>query len=200
MFFKNTANQIIIVYAWDTANNVWKTGDAANITAYISKDGLPATQTNDVNPDELSAANMPGAYLFNITQAETNCDNLELVAKSATANISIIPVSIYPTTLTKTLIAYLDAAISSRSTLAAGAEMDLVNAPNATAITAIQAGLTKLASTIDGAVDLQTALRIALSMASGKVSKSGDVYTFYKQDNTTTLFTLTIAAAARTRS
>lgn len=35
----------------------------------------------------------------------------------------------------------LDAAITTRSTLAAGAQMDLVNAPNATAVTAIQSGL-----------------------------------------------------------
>jgi len=43
--------------------------------------------------------------------------------------------------LTTAVLAYLDAAVSSRSTLAAGAQMDLVDAPNATAVTAIQNGL-----------------------------------------------------------
>jgi hypothetical protein len=97
MFFKNVANQYITVYAWDTANNAWKTGDAGNITAYISKDGGAAAQTNDANPTEISATNMKGAYRFSMTQAESNCESLELVAESSTANISIIPVSIYPT-------------------------------------------------------------------------------------------------------
>lgn len=116
MFFKNVASQLITVHAWDTANNDWKSGDAGNITAYISKDGGAAAQTNDVNPSELSAANMKGAYQFSMLKAESNCDHLSLVGASSTANIIIIPVSLYPTTLTSTLIAYLDAAISSRAT------------------------------------------------------------------------------------
>lgn len=45
------------------------------------------------------------------------------------------------TALGDTRLANLDAAVSSRSTLAAGAQMDLVNAPNATALTAMAAGV-----------------------------------------------------------
>lgn len=123
MFFKNVASQTITVYAWDTSNNAWKTGDAANITAYISKDGGAPAATNDTNPTEIDATNMPGAYRFTMQQAETNCDNLELVPKSATSNISLIPVSLYPTALTNAAIAYLDAAISSRVSGAAMTEL-----------------------------------------------------------------------------
>jgi tryptophanyl-tRNA synthetase len=36
--FKNVASQKMVIYAWDTVNRVAKTGDAANITAQISKD------------------------------------------------------------------------------------------------------------------------------------------------------------------
>lgn len=59
------------------------------------------------------------------------------------------------TVWTNTKAGYLDAAVSSRSTLAAGAQMDLVNAPNATAITAIQNGLATASAltTVDGIVD-----------------------------------------------
>ena len=56
------------------------------------------------------------------------------------------------TALGDTRIANLDAAVSTRSTLAAGAEMDLVDAPNSTAVTAIQSGL----ATGTNVSDLQT--------------------------------------------
>ena len=92
---KNTAGQKVTVLAWDTAADEPKTGDAANITAYVSKDGGAAVQTNDVNPTELSAANMKGAYQFDMTQAESNADLLDLLAASATANVKLDPVSIY---------------------------------------------------------------------------------------------------------
>lgn len=43
-------------------------------------------------------------------------------------------------------------------------------------------------------------LQILLSMAQGKFTKSGDAVTFYAQDNTTDLFTLTLSSTERTRS
>jgi len=138
MFFKNIGSQKITVYAWDTANNVWKTGDAGNITAYISKDGgAAASFASGANPTEIDATNMKGAYRFAPAQADTNCDNLEFVAQSATSDISIIPVSLYPTTLTKTVIAYLNATISSRS--------------SATNLAAIKAIVDKFESMIEAA-------------------------------------------------
>ena len=92
---KNVAGQKITVLAWDTALDEPKTGDAAQITAYISKDGGGAVQTNDVNPTELDAANMKGLYQFDATQAESNADLVDLLAASATANVKLDPVSIY---------------------------------------------------------------------------------------------------------
>jgi hypothetical protein len=99
MFFKNVAGQYITIHAWDAANNCWKTGDSANITAGISKDGAFPAATNDVNPTEGSSTLMPGAYRFLMTKAESNCESLELVPQSSSTSISCIPVSIYPSSL-----------------------------------------------------------------------------------------------------
>ena len=93
--YKNTAAQKIIVYAYDTVAEAPKTGDAANITAYLSKEGASGVVTNDTNPTELDATNMKGLYVFNTTQAETNADLVALFATSATANIVLEPVMIY---------------------------------------------------------------------------------------------------------
>jgi len=57
-----------------------------------------------------------------------------------------------------------------------------------------------LAGTVDGAVDVTAALKAILAMANGKITKSGDAYTFFEQDNSTSLFTLTISTTERTRS
>lgn len=93
--YKNIASQKIAVYAHDTAADAPKTGDAANITAQISKDGGTTAATNDANPTELDATDAPGIYLFDMTQAETNADLIVLQADSSTADISIEPVIIY---------------------------------------------------------------------------------------------------------
>jgi len=95
MFYKNTASQKIAVFAWDTANSTEKTGDSAQITAQISKDGGATAATDDTNPTELDATDAPGIYIFDMLQAETNTDLLTLFAKSSTADIKIEPVIIY---------------------------------------------------------------------------------------------------------
>lgn len=93
--YKNIASQKVAIYAHDVAADAAKTGDAANITAYISKDGGAAAQSDDVNPTELDAVNMKGIYVFDMTQAETNADMIALSPVSATADIQIEPVIIY---------------------------------------------------------------------------------------------------------
>lgn len=95
--YKNVSSQKIAVFAYDTANDTPKTGDAANITAQISLDGAATAATNDTNPTELDATDAPGIYLFNMTQAETNADLIILSAVSATSDISLEPVIIYTT-------------------------------------------------------------------------------------------------------
>lgn len=86
--YKNVSGQKLAITAVDTSDGSLKTGDAANITGQISKDGAASAATNDTNPTELDATNHPGVYLFDLTQTETNADTIVVTAESATANIS----------------------------------------------------------------------------------------------------------------
>lgn len=99
--FKNVASTFI-VFAFDATTNVPKTGDAANITAYVSKDYGTVTVLGDLSATEFDATNAPGYYWFTAAQAETNADCLMVTAKSSTANIKVLgaPAVIYtrPTT------------------------------------------------------------------------------------------------------
>jgi len=132
--FKNTDSQKVAVFAWDNANSEAKTGDAANITAQISKDGGATAATNDVNPTELDSADAPGIYIFDMTQAETNADLVVISPVSSTTDIVLRPVIIYTQTVmrgtdsaalaataltdatwTDAKAGYLDAAISDRA-------------------------------------------------------------------------------------
>lgn len=100
--FKNVASQKLIVFAFDSTTNLPKTGDAANLTAYVSKDYGAVTVLGDTSATEMDATNAKGYYLFDLTQAETNGDTLLFSAKSSTANIVVVgaPATVftYPTT------------------------------------------------------------------------------------------------------
>lgn len=89
--YKNVSGQKIAVYAYDTATGAPVTGDAANITGKLSKDGASQASTNDTNPSEIG----DGEYVFDMTQAETSADLLVLTVSSATPNVRIEPVHIY---------------------------------------------------------------------------------------------------------
>ena len=91
MLFKNVASQKIHIYAYDSTTGAAKTGDAANITGYVSLDGT-ANAIDDTNPAEVDATNMPGIYCFDLAQAETNCNSWAIYAKSSTANVRIEPI------------------------------------------------------------------------------------------------------------
>lgn len=88
--FKNIASQKLIVYAFDSTTNLPKTGDSANLTAYVSKDYGSVTVLGDTSATEMDSTNAKGYYLFDLTQAETNADCLMFSAKSSTANIVVI--------------------------------------------------------------------------------------------------------------
>lgn len=98
MLYKNVASQKIHVYAYDSTTGEPKTGDAAQITAYVSLDGT-ANAVDDAAPTEVDSTNMPGIYAFDLTQAETNCDAFALYAKSSTANIRLEPIIGFTTKL-----------------------------------------------------------------------------------------------------
>lgn len=85
---KNVAGQKWRVFAFDATTNAPKTGDAANITAKIALDWGAAGAVTDTNPTETE----DGYYLFDLTQAETNADVLDIYPESSTADIEVIGV------------------------------------------------------------------------------------------------------------
>lgn len=87
---KNVASQKLIVFAFDSTTNLPKTGDAANITAYVSKDYGSVTVLGDTSATEMDSTNAKGYYLFDLTQGETNGNTLLFSAKSSTANIVVV--------------------------------------------------------------------------------------------------------------
>lgn len=90
MIRKNVANQYVAFYAWlDTADTP-VTGDAANISGFVSLDGAAeAPATNAAS--ELDAVNAPGVYLLQLSQAESNADLIIASATSTTANVQMKP-------------------------------------------------------------------------------------------------------------
>ncbi|WP_437225038.1 hypothetical protein SH661x_000431 [Planctomicrobium sp. SH661] len=85
--FKNVASQKWRVFAINTETGTPVTGDAANISATIRKGNGSPVATNDVHPNELAA----GYYDFDLTQAETNANRLDLIPVSSTPNVFVIP-------------------------------------------------------------------------------------------------------------
>ena len=79
--FKNTASQTISLLVIDTATNLPKTGDSANLTFYYKLDGGSVTALT-ASPTEDSATNAPGIYTATLTQAETNGDKINFSGKS----------------------------------------------------------------------------------------------------------------------
>jgi hypothetical protein len=92
---KNVAGQKVTLLAIDTALNTPKTGDAANLTAYVSKDDGAVTVLADTSATEVDATNALGLYTFDLAQAETNADKLLFSGKSSTAGIRLVPMTVY---------------------------------------------------------------------------------------------------------
>lgn len=107
---KNVASQKLIVYAFDSTTNLPKTGDAANITAYVSKDYGSVTVLADTSATEMSSGNAAGFYLFDLAQTETNGDTLLFSAKSSMSNIVVIasPATVFTTSANDIADAMLD--------------------------------------------------------------------------------------------
>lgn len=198
---KNTPGQRAAVYAWDAAAASPKTGHATAITATISLDGALPIATTQTNPVELDAINQPGVYLFDLTQAETDADHLVFHAKSTDPDIVLDPLTLY-----------------TRSVASAGSDVNVTHI-GGTAVTGpddLKADVTPLATAmqvaalqdvsvadiLEGSIDgttVRAVLEILLAAAQGRLVKSGDTYTYYKQDNATALFTNLLAPDERTR-
>jgi hypothetical protein len=97
--------------AWNTGNGSPKTGDAANITVRIRKDGGTLTAATN-NPVEVDATNAPGLYEIELTASEMDANTIEVVPKSTTTGVQCT----YCTILTER--GRVDTTLSSRATAA----------------------------------------------------------------------------------
>lgn len=78
------------LYAYDSTTGKPKTGDSANITARLAKDGTGAALTT-TTVTEVDATNLPGSYKVSISATEADCDALVVGGKSSTADVFIVP-------------------------------------------------------------------------------------------------------------
>jgi hypothetical protein len=92
--------------AWNTGDGTPKTGDAANITVRIRKDGGTLTAATN-NPVEVDATNAPGLYEIELTASEMDANTIEVVPRSTTDGVQCS----YCTILTER--GRIDASISS---------------------------------------------------------------------------------------
>lgn len=103
--FKNVASQSVTLYAVDATTGLPKTGDSANMVFYVSKDDgtVTAIAASSGVPTEADATNAKGDYKIALSQAETNADKLRFTGKSSTANVVVVPATIYtaPANFTK---------------------------------------------------------------------------------------------------
>jgi hypothetical protein len=95
--FKNTASQSVTLYAVDATTGLPKTGDAANMTFYVSKDDgtVNAISASSGVPTEVDNTKAKGLYKIALSQSETNADKLLFSGKSTTANVVVTPAVIY---------------------------------------------------------------------------------------------------------
>lgn len=216
--YKNVSSQKLAVFAWDAAAGAAKTGDSANITAQISKDGAACAASNDTNPTELDSTDAPGVYLFDLTQAETNADLIVFQAASSTSDIEFRPVVIYTDPYLSTdssgAVALKDDAITSAkydestafpiksadtgSTQIArtGADGDTLEtisdeiaALNDISVANILAGV------IEGTVTIQHAIAVILAFAAGTSDGAGgSSIKFKSQDEATNRLTMSVNA------
>ncbi len=100
--FKNVASQSVDLFAYDYSTGAPKTGDAANMVWYVSKDHgtLTAITSNSGVPSEISSSHGPGWYRIALSQAETNADDLLFTGVSVTGNVAVVGKEIptFPTT------------------------------------------------------------------------------------------------------
>ena len=88
---KNVASQKLQFFAFIPSTGLPKTGDAANITIYVSKDHGAVTALTDTSAAEMDATNAKGVYVVDVAQAESNADELAFTGKSSTSDVSIVP-------------------------------------------------------------------------------------------------------------
>jgi hypothetical protein len=81
---------VYVYVAWDTASNTRKTGDAANHTVYISKDGGNYVQASNTPSEILLPNNSPtGTYKVTLTASEMDANTIVVYVVSSTSGVTI---------------------------------------------------------------------------------------------------------------
>jgi len=203
-------------------------GDAAEFTGtLVGGSGLTAQQVRDAMKLAPSAGAAAASSLDALAASILEDTGTDIPAAfNALADDTAIATAVRTELATE--LARIDAAISSRlatagytapdnasitgikaktdnlpaSPAAVGSQMDLVNAPNATAVTALQSGLSTLtvadiiAGISEGSLDLQEILRIILAALAGKASGAGTTtITFRDQADTKNRIAATVDAS-----
>jgi hypothetical protein len=89
--FRNSSTTFCIL-VWDQANNIGKTGDAANLTLRGVGDGTEFTPAAP-NITEVDSTNLKGVYKVTFAAGENNYAMVLCGGISSTANVVIQPVS-----------------------------------------------------------------------------------------------------------
>lgn len=136
---QGTATWLLYV-AWNTSTNAYVTGDAANQTIRLMKDGAESAPTN--SPFEIDSTNRPGLYAVAATSVETLFNLVNIGGKSSTANVVLIDRT-YSFTPTSTAQIGVNV-INIRDVLAASslaqANVNVVSFNGATTATSLAAG------------------------------------------------------------
>jgi len=204
--FRNVATKIGL-FAFDTTTGAPKTGDAANLTAYVSKDYGSVTVLTDTSATEMDATNAMGWYLFDVTQAETNGNALLFTAKSSTANITVVGQHIFTTPANFTSFVTPTGASVGEVTGAVGSVLGGIDTASGTVKT-LDAAITALGTptVVADAIlnrDMATGtdsggrtVRNALRVLRNKTAASAGTLTVTKEDDSTPAWTAALTTDA----
>ncbi len=213
--FRATAGKVI-VFAWTPADGLPKTGDAANITAYLSKDFGSVTPLGDTSATEMDATNAPGYYLFDVTGTEATCDIALISGKSSTSGVKILgaPAVIYTRAVNAGLqsidssgrVDVIKIAGTTQTARDLGTSV-LLSSGTGTGQLSLSSGLVRLSSTgvadivttaltesynTDGSAATLTQLLYLIAQRLTEFAISGTTITVKKLDGSTTAATLTL--------
>ncbi len=223
---KDSANVTFEVLLRGDDDGQGETGEtSATVTCYYMRQGAASavevsliTGTLGSHTDggwiAVDATNMPGLYQFDAPDAAfaTGVNAVTFmftVSGVLDKTVKFALVDYDPRSATNLGLSNLDAAISSRSSHSAAdvwtattrtltANTNL-NDPTAAAIaTATVALLRAVTPTAGGVVTYDDMWLAVYSMASGRIIKTGNVYQYFDDDDSTVLFTLTVSDTGRT--
>ncbi len=190
---RNVAGQKVVVFAFDATTNLPVSGDAANITASVSKDYGTVTDLADTSAAEMDPTKATGYYLFDLAQAETDGDTLLFSARSLTANVVVIGV---PATVFTTAPNFSSLAVTALGTLASHDPGTTLGTSTLTAADVLTTALTESYAAVGVAPTLSQAVFEMVSLLCNR-AVVGTTLTNYKMDGTTPAMTFTLDSATQ---